>query len=188
MQFRLALRRADAQPPFWFPRSAPAHSRIGARRSKLVRPIPSSRPRRGAAAAHPRHGRNKFCARKSETPGGAGFRPRPTGRSRCLLRSLALLDQFPELAVLSKLIVFRHREFAAEKKIPERIFVEDAVDGDSFRPALEINPVILRAITMKLFSLTLDYAKSARVEVVEVLGKDLEFSQQIELQGLRQRR
>jgi len=42
-------------------------------------------------------------------------------------RPLALLDQFPELARLPELIVFRHRQFAAEKKIPQRVFVQDAV-------------------------------------------------------------
>ena len=63
-------------------------------------------------------------------------------------RFLALLDQLPELARFPEGLVFRDREFAAEKEIPKRILVQDAVDGDSFRPLLEINPVIFGAITV----------------------------------------
>ena len=44
-------------------------------------------------------------------------------------RPLALLDQLPKLAVLPELIVFRHRQFAAEKEVPKRVFVQDAMDA-----------------------------------------------------------
>src|SRR6202030_2515087 len=130
--------------------------------------------------------RSKSSARRWGIRADANFRRRQAEQSRWFSRPLALLDQFPKLAVLAELVVFRQREFAAEKEIPKRVLVQDAVNGDPLRPPFEVDPVILRAITMQLFPLTLDHTETARVQIIEVFGKDLEFRQQLELQRLRQ--
>src|SRR2546423_9875506 len=177
-----------ARPRFLFPRSAPARHRNSANRPSRARSIPAWRPPPVAAAANQPRARNKSFARRWGTRPDAVFRRRRAGRSRCFPCSLALLDQLPKFAVLPKLVVLRHGEFAAEKEIPKRVLVEDAMDPDAFRRSLEIDPVFLRAIPMQLLSFALDHAEPAAVEVIEVLGKDLEFRQQFELQRLRQRR
>ena len=41
---------------------------------------------------------------------------------------------------------------------------------------------------MQLFPFALDHAETARIQIIEVFRENLEFSQQIELQRLRQRR
>ena len=90
-------------------------------------------------------------------------------------RALALLDQLPKFARLAQLIVFRHRQFAAEKEIAKCVLVQDAMDRDSFRAFFKINPVIFRAITMEFFSFALDHAETARVEVIEVFREESEI-------------
>jgi hypothetical protein len=82
--------------------------------------------------------------------------------------ALALLNQLPKLARLAKLIVFCHRQFAAEKKIAKRVFVQNAMHGNPFVAFLEINTIILGPIPIEPFSFTLDQAKSLRVEVIEI--------------------
>ena len=63
-------------------------------------------------------------------------------------RPLALLDQLPKLAPLAQLRVFRGRQFAAKKKIAQRILVQHPVDCNSFLRLLEVNPVIFRTKTI----------------------------------------
>jgi hypothetical protein len=63
-------------------------------------------------------------------------------------RFLAFVDQFPELAGFAERLIFRSRQFAAEKEIAKRVLVQDAVNGDAFRRLREINPVIFRAIAI----------------------------------------
>src|SRR5213594_4971534 len=75
------------------------------------------------------------------------------GRTRVIVpsrfsRFLALLDQFPELARFAELLIFRDRQFAPEKKIPKRVLVQDAVNGDPFRRLREVDPIIFGAITI----------------------------------------
>ena len=72
-----------------------------------------------------------------------------------LARPFALLDQLPEFSRLSELIVFRHRQLAPEKKIPQRVLVQDTVNGHPLRTPFEVDTVILRAITMQFLSLAL---------------------------------
>src|SRR6266403_126416 len=132
-----------APPTPSFPQSAPARSHTAGRQSRRAQAIHASRRPLAVAGAHRRHGRNKSCAHRWETRAGAESRRRRAARSRCFPRPLALLDQLPKLAVLAELVVFRHREFASEKKITKRVLVQDAVDCDALRPPLEIDPVIL---------------------------------------------
>jgi len=63
-------------------------------------------------------------------------------------RPLALLDESPELARFPKLRVLGRRQFTAEKKIAQCVFVQDTMHGDPFVALLEINPVIFRAKTI----------------------------------------
>lgn len=65
-----------------------------------------------------------------------------------ILRRFAFVDQFPELARFAELLVFRDRKFAAEKEIAKRVLVQNAMDGDPFRPFFKVDPVIFRAITV----------------------------------------
>src|SRR5438552_1021094 len=105
-----------------------------------------------------------------------------------LPRPLALLDEFPKLRFFAQLRVFCNRQFGAEKKISKRVLVQDAMDFDALVGLCEINPVILRAITIQLFPLALDHAKALRVEMIQILRQNLELGQQLELQFFRQRR
>src|SRR5438034_3407824 len=130
------------------------------------------------ATALPRHERNKSGAGKQEIR-SAGKLRRSVARSAAIRsrfsRPFALLDQFPEFARAAELIVLRHWQFAAEKEISKRIFMQDAMHRHSLRTRLEINPVIFCAITVEFFSFPLDHAKLARVKMVEVLRQDLKL-------------
>jgi hypothetical protein len=100
----------------------------------------------------------------------------------------ALLDQFPKFPRFAELIVFRHWQFASEKKISQRVFVQHAMHSDAFWAALKIDAVIFRAITMQLFPFPFDYAEAAGIKVVEIFWGDLKLGEQIELECLRQSR
>ena len=63
-------------------------------------------------------------------------------------RFLALFDQFPKLARFAELLIFRDRQFAAEKEIAKRVLVQDAVNSDAFRRLGEVDPVIFRAVAI----------------------------------------
>src|SRR5260221_3638232 len=112
--------------------------------------------------------------------------PRNSGSG--FARPFALLDQLPEFSRLPELIVLCHRQFAAEKKIAQRVLVQHAMQGHALGTALEINAVIFRPVTMQLFALAFDHAEAAVVEVVEFFGENLKLGEQIELKSLRQRR
>src|SRR5205814_8726610 len=133
------------------------------------------------AMAHPPHVRNKSCAHKSEIRAGEIPRSPPARRSRFLPRPFALLDQFPKLAPLLQLLILARRQFGAEKKIAQRVLVQNPMHRDAFRRLFEINPVIFGAITIKFFPLALEQTKSAGIEMVEFLRQNLKFREQIEL-------
>src|SRR5881396_2301567 len=116
----------------------PVRCRSSAHQSKRAQSIPPSPVPPAEAAAHPPRARSKSCARKWGIRADAAFRPRRAGQSRCFPRSFALLDQLPELAVLAELVIFRHRQFAAEKEFAKRVLVQDAVDPEALRCPLEI--------------------------------------------------
>jgi len=92
-----------------------------------------------------------------------------------LARPFALLDQLPEFSRLSELVVFRHRQLAPEKKIPQRVLVQDTVDRHPLGTPFEVDTVILRAITVQFLSLASDYAEAAGVEIIEVFRQNLKF-------------
>ncbi len=107
---------------------------------------------------------------------------------RLLPRLLALLDEFPELSIAPELIVFCQRQFAAEKKVPKRVLVQDSVHRDPLAGARKINPVIFRAITIKLFPFALNQPESTVGKLIKIIRQNLELGQKLKLQGLRQGR
>src|SRR5437762_2640713 len=70
----------------------------------------------------------------------------------------------------AQLRIFRNRQFAAEKKVPKRVLVQNAMDGDAFIGLREINAIVLRPVAIQLFPLTLDHAKPLRIEMIQVFG------------------
>src|SRR5690242_16567913 len=81
-----------------------------------------------------------------------------SGLRTSLLRFLAFLNQPPKLRTFRELFVFGHRELRPEKEVANGVFVQNAVDEHPFRAALKVNPVIVGPVSVKLFSLTFDYA------------------------------
>src|SRR5437870_5365320 len=79
-----------------------------------------------------------------------GSRHQPSSmRARSdILHRFAFVDQFPKLAGFAELLIFRDWQFAAEQKIAKRVLVQNAVDGDAFRPFLEIDSVIFGAVAV----------------------------------------
>jgi len=65
-----------------------------------------------------------------------------------LPRFLALLDQFPKLSRFAERLIFRHRQFAAKKKISKRVLVQNAMNLNPFLCLGEVNPVIFSAIAV----------------------------------------
>ena len=63
---------------------------------------------------------------------------------------------------------------------------QDAMNGDAFGPALEVDAVILCAVAMEDLAVALEPPEFLRVQIVEVVGEAVEFREQIELQLLRQ--
>src|ERR1700704_5844567 len=99
----------------------------------------------------------------------------------CFPRSLRFFNQFPELARLSKRLILCHRQFAAEQEIAKRVLVQDAVYFDPFVGLREIDAVIFRAVAIQLFAAALDHTETFGVEMIEVLGQNLKFSEKFEL-------
>ncbi len=101
-------------------------------------------------------------------------------------RPFTLFDQFPELAGPAQLVVFRHGKFAAEQEVSKRVSVQHAMNGDPLSASLEVDPVILGAITMELLSVAFDDPEFASVQIIQICRQNFEFRQQFELERLRQ--
>src|SRR5580693_1833552 len=98
-----------------------------------------------------------------------------------LLFLFAFFDEFPETGMLLQLFIFRHRQLRTKKEIPDGVFVQNAVDQDTLRAALEVNPVIVGSIAIETFSFPLNDAESLGIEAVKVIGQKLELSEQLQL-------
>ena len=65
------------------------------------------------------------------------------------LSGFARIDQFPEFRVFGKNLVLRKGELRAESKVLKRVFVKDAVDGESFRGFFEVDTVLPSTIAIE---------------------------------------
>src|SRR5215207_5530391 len=124
---------------------------------------------------------------------GARWPPRPRCTREVLHSSrlaslLTRLDQFPKLGLLAELLVFAGRQLRAEEEVSQRVFVKHPVHYNSFRDALEVNPVIFRPVAEELLALSLQHTKPRRVQIVEVFGEHFKLGQEIQLQIFWQRR
>jgi omega-6 fatty acid desaturase (delta-12 desaturase) len=95
------------------------------------------------------------------------------------------VDHLPELVGGLRLIIVGHRQLRSEKKIADRVFMEYPVDQDAVRVALEIDPVIAATEAVKRASVALDLTEVRPVQGAEVVRKDLELGEQVELEIFR---
>ncbi len=96
------------------------------------------------------------------------------------------INQFPEFGLLLQYLVLGHGELGAEKEILERVFVQDAVDQQARLDTLKINPVVLGAVTVQIALLAMELAEFIGIGLVEVLGQEIEFAENLQLQHLGQ--
>jgi hypothetical protein len=96
------------------------------------------------------------------------------------------IDQFPEFGHLLQHLVLSHGELGAVEEILDRVLVQDAVNEQSRLDALEINPVFLGAIAIQMALLAFELAEFFGVGLVEVLGKEVEFAEDLQLEQLGQ--
>ncbi len=78
-------------------------------------------------------------------------------------------------------LVFAHRELRAEFKIRERAFVQHAMNNDGAFLNLEINAVVGGAEAVKGFAVALEFTEFFAIDVLELLFRDLEFVEEVEL-------
>ena len=96
------------------------------------------------------------------------------------------VNQFPELGDFLQHLVLGHGELGAEEKILERVFVEDAMDEQPRLDALEINAVFLGAIAVQIALFAMELAELFRIGLVEVLGQEIEFAEDLQLEHFGQ--
>ena len=68
----------------------------------------------------------------SGKPGGKGKEKEEYAVHGLFLSGFARIDQFPEFRVFGKNLVLRKGELGAESKVLKRVFVKDAVNGETF--------------------------------------------------------
>jgi hypothetical protein len=68
----------------------------------------------------------------SSKPGGKGKEKEKYAVHKLFPSGFARIDQFPEFRVFGKNLVFRQGKLGAKSKVLKRVFVKDAVDGESF--------------------------------------------------------
>ena len=82
--------------------------------------------------------------------------------------------------------VLGHGELGAEEKILDRVLVQDAMDEQARLGALEINPVFLGAVAVEIAFLAMELAEFIGIGLVEVLGQEIEFAQDLQLEHFGQ--
>src|SRR5260221_5492930 len=93
--------------------------------------------------------------------------------------SLALFNQFPKAGTLFELFIFGKRQLGSEQAFANLVFMEDAVHDDTFRATLEVDPIIVGAITIEFCPFALDHAECFRVQMIQIVGKEPKFGQQL---------
>lgn len=104
------------------------------------------------------------------------------------MKSAAAVDHVPELGGFLKGFIFAEGEFGAIEKILERVLVQHTVDAEALFRQLEINAIILRAITEQLATFAGEASEFLRVDLVEILGEEIKFTENLQLEGLGQGR
>lgn len=99
-----------------------------------------------------------------------------------------LIEHLPELVRALGLIrlvcFFGHRQFRAEKEVPDRVLVQHPMNQDPLGMALEVDAMIARAEAVEGTTIPLDLAELAAGKGVEIFGKNLELREKIELEIL----
>ena len=97
-------------------------------------------------------------------------------------------EELPEFRVVLEELILGDRQFAAEEKVFQRVFVEDAKDANDTVLFLEIDAVVFDAVTVNAFAVAGNLAEFPVGDVLEILRHDLEAVNQFDLQRARHRR
>jgi hypothetical protein len=114
--------------------------------------------------------------------GGTSYRPYWSSKSYLA----PPVDELPELGEFLESFVLGHGELGAVEEILEGVFVQDAVDEEAGVGALEVDAVFLGAIAVEVAFLAVELAEFFGVGLVEVLGQEIEFAEDLELEELGQ--
>jgi hypothetical protein len=98
-----------------------------------------------------------------------------------LILLFTFLDQLPEAGVLLQLFVLCHWQFRPEEKIPDGVFVQDAMHEHAFRTAFKINPVVIGAIPIETFPFSLDDPERFGIKAVQIVRQKLKLGKQLQL-------
>jgi len=100
-----------------------------------------------------------------------------------------LVDELPKSLLLPEVLVFLiHRKIGAIKEVADSVFVQHSIHQDSIGVFLKIDAVITGSATVERVPVTAYLPEATAIEVLQILGKNLELHQQLQLQILRQRR
>jgi hypothetical protein len=99
----------------------------------------------------------------SGKPGGKGKEKEEYAVHELFSSGFARIDQFPEFRIFSKNLVLRQGKLGAKSKVLKRVFVKDAVDGESFRGFLEVDTVLPSTIAVESSVRATDNAETVRV-------------------------
>ncbi|MFM8792952.1 MAG: hypothetical protein ACKOFX_10890 [Solirubrobacterales bacterium] len=93
------------------------------------------------------------------------------------------VDQLPEAGISGKLLILGARQLGTEGKILEGVFVENPVDHQAGGFLFEVNPVIAGPVPVEGAIRTLHDAEAIGMAGEKVGGQDVEFAENLHLQG-----
>jgi len=93
------------------------------------------------------------------------------------------VDQFPEAGITGKRFILGARQLGTEGKILEGVFVEDPVNHQAGGFLFKVNPVIPGPISVEGAIRALHLAEAIGMTGKKVRGQDVEFAEDLHLQG-----
>ena len=93
------------------------------------------------------------------------------------------VNELPEAGISGKFLVFGARQLGAEGKILEGVFVEHPVNHQAGGFLFKVNPVIPGPIPVEGAIRALHFAEAIGMTGKKVRGQDVEFAEDLHLQG-----
>jgi len=97
------------------------------------------------------------------------------------------VDHLPELvSFLSLVMIVGHRELRAEEEVSDRVFMKHSMDEDPVSVLFKVDAMVAAAVAVESAAVPADRAEIGPLKRIKVGGKDLELSEQVELEILRE--
>lgn len=99
-----------------------------------------------------------------------------------------LVDELPKSLLFAEVLVFLiHRKIGTIQEVADGVFVQHSIYENAIWVFLKINAVITGSAAVERVPVPAYLPEATAIEILQILGKNLELHQQLQLQILRQR-